>query len=169
MCVSAVATHREGLIETPPTQLSETYFTCTATSYESFTNAVGIAFADTGALVTIMPIVFIPIIFFALKVCGQTALPDCLTCPMFGCACAQILGYPPQHEDFEEVEKKDILDELATALLFEKVCCHGAHSQILAAFDLIWLCCAEQIEGRRGAAETPDDQNHQGIGCHGEK
>jgi hypothetical protein len=59
---------REGLIETPPTQLSETYFTCTASSYESFTNAVGIAFADTGALVTIMPIVFIPIIFFALKV-----------------------------------------------------------------------------------------------------
>jgi hypothetical protein len=66
--INAVPINRNRLVDLAPTTLSEAYYTCTASSYDAFTNAVGIAFADTGALVTVMPVLFIPIIYFALKV-----------------------------------------------------------------------------------------------------
>jgi hypothetical protein len=57
-CINTVPFNRDGLIDVAPTALSEAYYTCTASSYDAFTNAVGIAFADTGALVTVIIILF---------------------------------------------------------------------------------------------------------------
>ena len=96
---------RAALKANPPMALTESYVTCTDGQLSAFANALGLAFADTSALLTVMPLVFIPIIFFALKA----------------------LGYPAKENQlFSDSERSEVYELLANAVLME---CDGIENE----------------------------------------
>lgn len=74
---------RELAVQTPPTPLQESYFSCTSDVKTNLFNAVGISTGTTSLIISAMAVVLMPVIYLIMEVSSGHELLFLLVCVTF--------------------------------------------------------------------------------------